>query len=37
MPRVKLTRATRLALIVLRFYLIAMLGLLVLRFTHILH
>jgi len=34
-PRVKLTRTTRVALIVLRVYLIGMLALLVLRFTHL--
>ncbi len=33
MPRVKLTRTTRLALIVLRIYLLGMLALLVLRFA----
>ena len=37
MPRVKLNRTARLALVVLRLYLIGMLALLVLRFTHILH
>ena len=35
MPRVKLTPATRLALVLLRIYLIAVLALLVLRFTHL--
>ena len=37
MPRVKLTRTTRVALVVLRIYLIGMLSLLVLRFTHLGH
>jgi hypothetical protein len=36
-PRVKLTRTSRLALILLRIYLIAVLVLLVLRFTHLGH
>ncbi len=35
MPRVKLTRTTRVALIVLRIYLLGMLTLLVLRFAHL--
>ncbi len=35
MPRVKLTRTTRVALIVLRIYLLGMLVLLALRFAHL--
>jgi hypothetical protein len=34
-PRVKMTRSTRIALFFLRAYLIVLLGLLVLRFTHL--
>ena len=35
MARVKLTRTGRVALILLRFYLIALLGLLIVRFAHL--
>jgi hypothetical protein len=35
MPRVRLTRSGRVALFILRFYLIALLALLVLRFTRL--
>ncbi len=35
MPRVKMTPTTRWALFVLRFYLIALLALLVVRFAHL--
>ena len=35
MPRVKMTRATRWALLFLRLYLIAMLTLIIVRFAHL--
>ena len=37
MPRVKMTRMTKWALFFLRFYLIVLLGLLIVRFTRLAH